>query len=485
MAVNEDIRYDDEPQPNDDNDIEIKEDHENMAFTEDEVNDDNQNEQQEHDSSREDQSVVEETTEEETTSPRRSTRERKVNKNYVPSFGGKKYGTQFHQIAVRHLFAQIHEDKKEADANYEQMSFQKGKKLFGERAIASMLKEYQHMEDMAVVAMIDPDSLSAEQRKKALRTVNLIKQKRNKVLKGRLCANGSPHRRFVPREEARSPTISLEALMVSLMIDAYENRKVSIVDVPGAYLQTDIPEGKFVLLLLENEFVDIMCKVNPEYTEYVRTENGKKVLDLQVKKAIYGMIELALLWYELYTSVMTELGFELNPYDLCVANKIINGKQCTVAWYVDDNRISHVEQEVVDEIVGKIEERFPGLTVEKGNAHSFLGIKIKYMDNGKVDINMREYIREAIDEFGEEITKVVYSPAARWLFKVNENARKLTGRRLKFFLFNCGKVVVDYPERKTRLYDTNFFFMHESEVPGHRGLEKVVKVAMFFKTDNW
>jgi hypothetical protein len=182
---------------------------------------------------------------------------------------------------------------------------------------------------------------------------------------------------------------------------------------------------------------------------------------------------------------MTELGFELNPYDLCVANKIINGKQCTVAWYVDDNRISHVEQEVVDEIVGKIEERFPGLTVEKGNAHSFLGIKIKYMDNGKVDINMREYIREAIDEFGEEITKVVYSPAARWLFKVNENARKLTGRRLKFFLFNCGKVVVDYPERKTRLYDTNFFFMHESEVPGHRGLEKVVKVAMFFKTDNW
>ena len=24
----------------------------------------------------------------------------------------------------------------------------------------------------------------------------------------------------------------------------------------------------------------------------------------------------------------------LNPYDPCVASKVINGKQCTIAWYV-------------------------------------------------------------------------------------------------------------------------------------------------------
>ena len=48
------------------------------------------------------------------------------------------------------------------------------------------------------------------------------------------------------------------------------------------------------------------------------------------------------------------MGFVLNPYEMCVANKTINGKQCTVAWYTDDNKISHVEQEVVDDIVAKI-----------------------------------------------------------------------------------------------------------------------------------
>jgi hypothetical protein len=33
-------------------------------------------------------------------------------------------------------------------------------------------------------------------------------------------------------------------------------------------------------------------------------------------------------------------GFELNKYDKCVANKIINGIQSTIAWHVEDLKIS-------------------------------------------------------------------------------------------------------------------------------------------------
>ena len=79
-----------------------------------------------------------------------------------------------------------------------------------------------------------------------------------------MCANGAPHRKFVPREEARSPTLSLEALIMSLTIDAHEHQKVTVFDVPGAYLQTDLPKDKFVLLMLEDQFVDIMCSINPK-----------------------------------------------------------------------------------------------------------------------------------------------------------------------------------------------------------------------------
>ena len=47
-------------------------------------------------------------------------------------------------------------------------------------------------------------------------------------------------------------------------------------------------------------------------------------------QSVYGCIESAMLWYNLYTSTLQGMGFELNPYDLCVANKMINGKQCTI-----------------------------------------------------------------------------------------------------------------------------------------------------------
>ena len=37
-----------------------------------------------------------------------------------------------------------------------------------------------------------------------------------------------------------------------------------IFDVPGAYLNSEIPEDKFILLNIEGGSVDIMCEVNPK-----------------------------------------------------------------------------------------------------------------------------------------------------------------------------------------------------------------------------
>ena len=138
--------------------------------------------------------------------------------------------------------------------------------------------------------------------------------------------------------------------MGTLLIDTNEGRDVAIFDVPGAYLQAEMPREKKILMKLRNEFVDIMCEVNPEYEQYVIKENGKKVLYVKILRAIYGCIESALLWYELYAKTLKGMNFKLNPYDRCVANKMINGKQYTIVWYVDDNKISHVDPKVVTSV---------------------------------------------------------------------------------------------------------------------------------------
>jgi hypothetical protein len=48
------------------------------------------------------------------------------------------------------------------------------------------------------------------------------------------------------------------------------------------------------------------------------------------------MMKSALLFYRKLVADLRSIGFDLNPYDLCVPNKIINGHQITICWHVDD-----------------------------------------------------------------------------------------------------------------------------------------------------
>ena len=97
------------------------------------------------------------------------------------------------------------------------------------------------------------------------------------------------------------------------------------------------------------------------------------------------------------------MGFTLNSYDNCVANKEINGKMCTVIWHVDDLKISHVEEQVVKDIIEEIEKKFGKMSVNIGKTHTYLGMDFEYRDDGVVRISMKGYLEDAINEFPEEI----------------------------------------------------------------------------------
>ena len=70
------------------------------------------------------------------------------------------------------------------------------------------------------------------------------------------------------------------------------------------------------------------------------------------------------------------MGFRINPYDRCVANMMIEGKQCTITWYADDNQIQHISVKVVTMMLKKITEHFGELLVSRGNKHDLLGMHI-------------------------------------------------------------------------------------------------------------
>ena len=71
-----------------------------------------------------------------------------------------------------------------------QMSAKAGTKLFGDEAVNALMKEFVQLDDMDTFIAIDASKIARKQKKKALRTLSIIKGKRDSTIKGRTCADG-------------------------------------------------------------------------------------------------------------------------------------------------------------------------------------------------------------------------------------------------------------------------------------------------------
>ncbi len=70
------------------------------------------------------------------------------------------------------------------------------------------------------------------------------------------------------------------------------------------------------------------------------------------------------------------------------------GNYCTIGWYVDNNIVGHRDSEIIDDLVGKIDARFPRLVVQKGPKVDFLGVELLFRDeDGKVDIGTVHFLK--------------------------------------------------------------------------------------------
>ena len=153
------------------------------------------------------------------------------------------------------------------------------------------------------------------------------------------------------------------------------------------------------------------------------------MLYLVLNKALYGCVQSALLWYKMLSSFLINIGFELNPCDLCVVNKVIDGTRCTIVWYVDDTKISHKKPEVVKSLIKELESKFSKMSsISHGPEYDFLGIKLKFEDK-KVQIDMRTHLKKAVEDFGQTNLKPVNTPARNNLRKIDDESPKVSEER--------------------------------------------------------
>jgi hypothetical protein len=143
-------------------------------------------------------------------------------------------------------------------------------------------------------------------------------------------------------------------VLLSCIIEAEEERYVAVVDIPNAFVQTRVENEKdMAFIKIRGILVDILVEIDPYvYKSYVSKDNkGSKQLMVQCQNALHGTMVASLLYYRKFVKSLTYIDFVINPYDPCVANKMIECEQMTICFHIYDCKLSHSKTKVMDSMI--------------------------------------------------------------------------------------------------------------------------------------
>jgi hypothetical protein len=181
------------------------------------------------------------------------------------------------------------------------MTIKQGIKILGYEAVKSVVKEMMQMVDRKTFQPINIDELSEQQLKMIITSKTFLKDKYTAQgvfdkIKARLVAGGHLQDRNI-YDNGASPTVSTSAVFIIAGIAAMERRAVATVDFPGAFLYSEMPEDGPPIFMRLNKFETmVLVHIDETYKKYVQ-KNGTCIV--QLKRALYGCVESARLWYEL------------------------------------------------------------------------------------------------------------------------------------------------------------------------------------------
>jgi hypothetical protein len=115
----------------------------------------------------------------------------------------------------------------------------------------------------------------------------------------------------------------------------------------------------------------------------------------------------SLLYYWKFINSLMDIDFVINPYDPCIANKMIEGDQMTICFHVDECKLSHRKTKVMYSMIDSLRQEYESIfeegsgamTVSRGNIHKYLGMALDYTVRGQVKITMFDYVDEILTSF--------------------------------------------------------------------------------------
>jgi len=308
-------------------------------------------------------------------------------------------------------------------------------------AFASIYKELLQMHTQSVLSGQDPSKLTKEDWESIIPSSMFLKDKFDpegmfEKLKARLVAGGHMQDRSIYDEsEISSPAVSASAAFIIASIAAREERHVATMDITGAYLNSFMT-GKKVLMRLDPLLSVILCSIEPKYNKFL---TKSQTLIVKLDKALYGTLEAGKLWYTNISETLIADGYVMNPKDVCVFNKTVDGIQITIALYVDDFLVTSVSEALIDDLEKLLRDKYKNLTANRDAVLSYLGMTLDFSVPRKVKVTMNGYVEEMLKDYG--VTGSAKTPATGKLFDIDLNLPKLDKAEATIFHSRVAKLL--------------------------------------------
>ena len=130
------------------------------------------------------------------------------------------------------------------------------------------------------------------------------------------------------------------------------------------------------------------------------------------------------------------MDFEMNDYEECTLNKMVNGTQLTIQFDVDNLKLSHVSQTTIDDVIDDLHAVFgkdKKMSMSYGKVHKYLGMTMNWSDNNIVKFTMYDYLEDIPLEAPDEMDGTDVTPAAQHLFHVDEDSPDVDDKTANFF----------------------------------------------------
>ena len=284
-------------------------------------------------------------------------------------------------------------------------------KFGSKQSLKSYYTELKSLHDNGTFEGILWSSLNRDRKRRIIRSFLLQREKLNaegiiEKLKSRLVANGAQMNANNISNKS-SPTVALSMLFIMCCIAAREGREISTMDVGNAFVKASMDSEEEVLVSLDKLSSALLIKIDPNYAKFL---NDKEEMVVKLRKALYGCVQSARLWYEKLKSVLIDQGYAVNDHDPCIFNKLINGKQSTLLVHVDDIKVLSAVKGEGNRLHAALVATFGKVTLHEGLRHNYLGMVFNYSKAGEVSVTMEGFEKELIKDWNAVLDEVKESP---------------------------------------------------------------------------